>query len=352
MQTASNPALSTIEAKKKVFGMIQAFWESQCVYVATRLGIFNLLQEKSQSVETLAATTSTNIEKLYVILRALGHLGVLQEAPGRVFGATELSALLVTNAGPSMGHFAMHITEPCQWDAWKQLENCLHTDVVPFEQANGKSVYEFTRDNPWSGDTFINAMSFLTNHAVDSLLEVYDFSQFGTVMDVGGGQGGLIASIVKKSGCKGILFDVPYVTQTAPAYLEKQGLALDAVQIISGDVFAEVPSGADAIVMKYFISAWNDEDAIKILNNCKKALPKHGKIVLLQAFVPDLGEPPESPDGIMPGLFAVQIMVAVPGGAWRTQQQFKDLFEKCGFQLEKVVHTGTNLSAMEFGLGA
>jgi hypothetical protein len=224
MQTAPTPALSTMEAKKKVFGMIQAFWESQCVYVATRLGIFNLLQEGAQSIENIAATTSTNVEKLYVVLRALGHLGVLQESPGRIFGATELSALLVTNAGPSMGHFAMHITEPCQWDAWKELENCLHTGVVPFEQANGKSVYEFTRDNPWSGDTFINAMSFLTNHAVEALLEVYDFSQFETVMDVGGGQGGLIGNIVKKSGCKGILFDVPYVTQTAPAYLEQQGL--------------------------------------------------------------------------------------------------------------------------------
>ncbi len=352
MRTPSNQAPNTMASKKKVFGMIQAFWESQCVYVATRLGIPNLLQEGQQSVENLAATTSTNVEKLYVILRALGHLGVLVETPGRVFAATELSTLLVTNAGPSMGHFAMHITEPCQWDAWNQLETSLHTGEVPFERANGKSVYEFTRDNPWSGDVFINAMSFLTNHAVDALLEVYDFSRFGTVMDVGGGQGGLIASIVKKSGCKGILFDVPYVTQTAPAYLEKQGLNPDAVQVISGDVFTEVPSGADAIVMKYFISAWNDEDAMKILSNCKKALPKHGKIVLLQAFVPDLGESPESPDGILPGLFAVQIMVAVPGGAWRSQKQFKDLFEKCGFQLEKVVHTGTNLSAMEFGLEA
>lgn len=350
MQTAPTPALSTMEAKKKVFGIIQAFWESQCVYVATRLGIFNLLQEGAQSVETIAATTSTNVEKLYVVLRALGHLGVLQESPGRIFDPTELSALLVTNAGPSMGHFAMHITEPCQWDAWKELENCLHTGVVPFEQANGKSVYEFTRDNPWSGDTFINAMSFLTNHAVDALLEVYDFSQYETVMDVGGGQGGLIGNIVKKSGCKGVLFDVPYVTETAPAYLEQQGLPPNAVQIISGDVFAEVPSGADAIVMKYFISAWNDEDAIVILNNCKKALPKHGKIILLQAFVPDLGEPPESPDGILPGLFAVQIMVSVPGGAWRTQKQFIDLFAKCGFKLDRVVHTGTNLSAMEFSL--
>lgn len=350
MNIALADTAKTMEAKRKVFGMIQAFWESQCVYVAARLGIFNLLQQGPQSIESLATTTSTQVERLYVILRALAHLGVLVETPGRVFGSTELSALLVTDAGPSMGHFAMHITEPAQWDAWKDLEICLQTDEVPFERANGKTVYEFTRDNEWSGDVFIKAMSFLTDHAVDSLLEVYDFSQFGTVMDVGGGQGGLIGKIVKKSGCKGILFDLPYVTETAPAFLEQQGVNQDAVEIRTGDVFESLPKGADAITMKYFLSSWTDEDALKILRQCKEALPKHGKVVLLQCLIPPLGAPPECPDGILPALFAVQIMVAVPGGAWRTEQQYKDLFEQSGFQLERVVHTGTNLSAMEFGL--
>lgn len=347
--TTTSVNTASKEAKKKVFGMIFAFVESQCVYVATRLGIFNLLQDGEQSLESLAQKTDTKPARLYVILRALSHLGVLAEKPGRVFAPTEVSSLLVTNKEPSMGHFAMHILEPAQWDAWKVLEDALHTGEVPFERANGKSVYEFCQDNEWSGDVFINAMSFLTAHAVDALLDVYDFSRFNTVMDVGGGQGGLIAQIVKRSGCKGMLFDVPYVAEKAPAYLEKQGVA-NAVQIITGDVFEEVPKGADAIVMKYFISAWNDEDAMKILHNCKKALPPHGKIILLQAFVPDLDEPKVAPDGIMPGIFAVQINVAVPGGEWRTKKQFKELFEKCGLQLEKVVDTETNLSAMEFGL--
>lgn len=344
---------SSIEAKKKLFDMVLAFIKSQCIYIATRLGIFNLLQDEGeQSLESLAQKTNTKPERLYFVLRALAHLDVLEQKPGKVFAATELSDLLVTNKGPSMGHFAMHITEPAQWDAWKVLEDALHTGEVPFERANGKGVYEFCQDNEWSGDVFINAMSYLTIHALDALMDVYDFSRFDTVMDVGGGQGGLIARIVKQFGCKGILFDVPYVAETAPAYLEKQGIDKDAVQIITGDVFVEVPKGADAIVMKYFISAWNDEDAMKILHNCKQALPPHGKIILLQAFVPDLDEPKVAPDGVMPGIFAVQINVAVPGGGWRTRQEFQKLFEKSGFVLEKVVNTETNLSAMEFSLAS
>ena len=344
-------AAPNTEAKRKIFGMIQAFWQSQCLYVATRLGIFNLLHDEgAQSADTLAEKTNTKVERLYVILRALAHLDVLAERPDRIFAPTDTSALLVTNRGPSIGHFAMHITEPTQWDAWNQLEAALHTGEVAFERANGKSVYDFCQDDPWSGDVFMNAMSFLTDHAVDALLDVYDFDRFPTIMDVGGGQGGSIGNIVKRFGCKGMLFDVPYVTATAPTYLEKLGVTEGSIDVISGNVFEAVPTGADAIVMKYFISAWNDDDARIILKNCRAALPPHGKIILLQAFVPDLDDPKTAPDGIMPGLFAVQIMVSVPGGAWRTRQQFKTLFEECGFKLEKTVDTGTNLSAMEFGL--
>lgn len=343
----------TMSAKAQLFDMMLAFVKSQCLYTAARLGIFDLLQDEGeQPLAAIAQKTSTDPERLYFVLRALAHVNVLQEKPERVFAPTEMSNLMVTNKGASIGHLVMHLLEPAQWDAWKALEDALHTGEVPFERANGKSVYDYCRDSDWSGDTFIKAMSFFTAHSVDALLDVFDFSRFDTVMDVGGGQGGLIAQIVKRSGCKGMLFDVPYVAATAPGYLSQQGIDPDTIDIQVGDVFEEVPQGADAIVMKYFISAWNDEDAKKILHNCRRSLPAHGRIVLLQAFVPDLDEPKTAPDGIMPGLFAVQINVAVPGGGWRTKKQFQALFEQCGFQLEQVIDTTTNLSAMEFSLAS
>ena len=342
--------IASTEAKKKLFDLVTTFIKSQCIYTACRLGIFNLLEDEGEQIESIAQKIDAEPERLYFMLRALAHLDVLEEKPGRVFAPTELSSLLVTNKEPSIGHFAMHLMEPAQWDAWKVLEDALHKGVVPFELANGKGVYEYCQDHDWSGDTFIKAMSFLTDHTVDPVLDVYDFSHFDTVMDVGGGQGGLIARIVKRCGCKGILFEVPYVAETAPDYLKKQGVSTDAVQIITGDVFKEVPKGADAIVMKYFLSAWNDKDAMKILHNCKKALPPHGKIILLQAFIPDLDEPKTAPDGLMPGVFAVQVNVAVPGGGWRTRKHFQELFERCGFKLEKTIDSATNLSAMEFSL--
>ena len=327
------------------------FVKSQCVYVSARLGIFDLLDDKGeQSAEALAQATKTNTERLYFILRALAHVDVLEEKPNRIFAPTETSQLLVTNKEPSVGHLVMHLIEPAQWDAWKVLPEALEKGVVPFELANGKGVYPYCYDNEWSKDTFIKAMSFLTGSQADGLLEAYDFSQYETVMDVGGGQGGLIASIVKRYGCKGVLFDLPDVADTAKEYIQGQGLDPDLIEVKTGDVFKSVPKGANAIVMKHFISAWSDEDAIKILANCKDALPSDGRLILLQSFVPDINEPKTEADGIMPGIFAVQINVATPGGGWRTKKQFQTLFEKSGFQLERIIKTSNSLSGMEFSL--
>ena len=347
----STSANSNTAAQQKVFDLMLTFVKSQCLYTATRLGIFDLLEDEGeQTVESLAQKTDTNAERLYFILRALAHVEVLEEKSERIFAPTTTSKLLVTNKKPSAGHLVMHLIEPAQWDSWKILPEALNKGVVPFELANGKGVYDYCYDNEWSKDTFIKAMSFLTDSQVEGLLDAYDFGQYETVMDVGGGQGGLIANIVKRYGCKGILFDVPDVATTARAYMNSLGVSEDAIAIKTGSVFESIPTGANAIVMKHFISAWSDEDAKKILANCKAALPKDGRLILLQSFVPDIDEPKIEADGIMPGIFAVQINVATPGGGWRTKKQFQDLFESSGFKLERIIKTSNSLSGMEFSV--
>ncbi|MEQ9234340.1 MAG: methyltransferase [Coleofasciculus chthonoplastes F3-SA18-01] len=338
------------ESKKKIYQIIYGYWQSQCLYVATNLGIPNLLQSGAKTVEIIAEETGTKAEKLYVVLRALAHLGVFAEKPGRVFAPTELSELLITDDSPSVGHFLMHITEPNMWDAWRELENSLKTGKVPFELAKGQDFYSsYMTENPDSKRLFNNAMSFLTNEAVEPLFEAYDFGRFKTVMDLGGNQGTLIANIVKKFGCKGILFDLPHEVETAPNNLLKYGVS-DAVQVMGGSALESLPKGADAIVMKYFLSVFSKEDSIKVLTNCREALPADGKVILLQTLVPSLGAPVEYPDGTIPGLAAVQMMITNPGGYWRTEQEYKDLFKASGFQLEQVVYTGTSLTVMEFSL--
>ena len=128
---------SASESKKKIYRIIYGYWQSQCVYVATNLGIPDLLEYGPLTVEKIAEKTATKVEKLYVVLRALAHLGVIAEKPGRVFASTELSQLLIHNGSPSISDFLMHITEPNMWDGWRELENGLKTGEVPFELAKG-----------------------------------------------------------------------------------------------------------------------------------------------------------------------------------------------------------------------
>ncbi|NES64295.1 MAG: methyltransferase domain-containing protein [Okeania sp. SIO2D1] len=341
---------NTSESKKKIYRIIYGYWQSQCVYVATNLGIPNLLHDGPKTVEAIAEKTATKVEKLYVVLRALAHLGVFVEKPGRVFAPTELSEFLITSDSPSIGDFLMHITEPNMWDGWRELENSLKTGEVPFELAKGKDFYtSYMTENPKSKKLFNNAMSYLTAEVVDPLFEVYDFGRFQTVMDVGGNQGTLIANIVKRFGCKGILFDLPHEVETAPNNLAKYGVN-DAVTVIGGSALESLPKGADAIVMKYFLSVFSKEDSIKVLTNCREALPKDGRVILLQTLVPAVGAPVEYPDGTIPALAAVQMMITNPGGHWRTEQEYKDLFAASGFQLEQIFNTGTSVTAMEFSL--
>lgn len=339
---------SASESKKKIYRIIYGYWQSQCVYVATSLGIPDLLQYGPLPVEKIAEKTETKVEKLYVVLRALAHLGVIAEKPGRVFAATELSELLISNGSPSIGDFLMHITEPNMWDGWRELENSLKTGEVPFELAKKQDFYSsYMTENPNSKKLFNNAMSYLTNEVVDSLFEMYDFGRFDTVMDVGGNQGTLIANIVKRFDCKGILFDLPHEVKTASDNFSKYGIN-GQVQVVGGSALESLPKGADAIVMKYFLSVFSKEDSIKVLTNCREALPKHGRLILLQTLVPALGAPVEYPDGTIPALAAVQMMITNPGGYWRTEQEYKDLLSASGFKLEQVISTGTSLTAMEF----
>ena len=342
-------ARAVIEARRPLYDTMLAFVRSKCLYTACRLGVFDMLETDGPlPVAELASRTGTNADRLHVVLRALAHDGVVEEREGKVFAPTAQTAELATAGEPSLAHLVMHLLEPAQWTMWNSLEESLRRDEVAFEIANGDGVYEYCRAHPWSQDVFVKAMSFFTRHSLDALLDAYDFSRFGTVMDVGGGQGGLIGGIVARHGVKGMLFDVPKVIETAGDYLRSLGVEDGAVELHAGDVFERVPEGADAIVMKYFLSAWNDADAVTILSNCREALPAGGRLILLQAFVPEHDEEKRSPDGLMPGLFAVQINAAVPGGRWRTRSEFRALFEANGFAHVRTVDTNTNLSAMEF----
>ena len=169
---------------------------------------------------------------------------------------------------------------------------------------------------------------------------VYNFAEIDTLLDVGGGHGGLFTSILKRNpSIRGILFDSPQVIEGARTLLEGSGVS-DRCELAGGNFFESVPTGGDAIVMKWIIHDWNDEQSVTIMKNCHRALPVNGKLILVEAVVPSTNEAHFSK-------FIDLNMLVMTGGRERTAEEFRALYESSGFRLSHVIPTESPFSVIE-----
>src|SRR5207302_4819565 len=113
-----------------------------------------------------------------------------------------------------------------------------------------------------------------------------DFSRVTTIVDVGGGLGTLVATLLKQyPRMLGVLFDRPHVIAGARSFLETEGVA-QRCELLSGDFFEAVPSGGDAYILQNIIHDWDDERAIAILKRCRRAMAKNAKVLLSEMVIP------------------------------------------------------------------
>src|SRR5690349_2199493 len=249
--------------------LISGFWISRAVYVIGKLGIPDLLQTGPKTAEELASATKTHAPSLFRILRALVSVGVLNSADGGRFAQTPVSETLVTDAPGSLRWFAVSELGQEHYPAWGNLMHSVKTGEIAFDNFFGADVWKYFQQNPEDAAVFNNSMSAVTAHTNEAITSLYDFSQFGTIVDVGGGHGGLITSILEKNPeVKGVLFDAAEVIEGARPKIEAAGLA-DRLEAVAGDFFKSVPEGGDAYVMKWIIHDWDDEKSNTILKNIR-----------------------------------------------------------------------------------
>jgi len=243
--------------------------------------------------------------------------------------------------GPaSLRWFAMTELGEEHYPAWGELMHSVRTGKIAFDKAFGESVWEFFGKNPENARIFNNAMSGMTAQAEQALHAAYKFEGISAIMDVGGGHGGLITSILQRNpAMRGILFDSPQVVEGAKPKLEAAGIA-DRCEIVGGNFFELVPEGADAITMKWIIHDWNDEQSITIMKNCARALPQNGKLILVEAVVPP-------GDEMHFAKFIDLNMLVMTGGKERTEEEFRQLYEASGFKLTRIVPTESPFSVIE-----
>jgi hypothetical protein len=321
-------------------GLVNGFQLSQAISAAAMLGIADLLAAGPRSSDDLATATDANPDSLYRLLRALASAGVLVEGDGRLFALTALGACLRSDAPEPVASWAEHVGQPYFRQAWANLLHSVRTGESAFRAAHGVDAWEYRNEHTQEGEIFDRAMTDMARTAIRAVLEVYDFGRFGTVVDVGGGHGALLAAVLDRHpGMQGVLFDQPQVVAGAGPMLEEAGVA-DRCRVEGGSFFDSVPDGGDAYVLKSILHDWDDPDATTILRNCRHAMSEGGALLVIER---DLGPANETPDAKLSDLN----MLVVLGGRERQIDEYGALFEAAGFRLVDAVPTAAGLSVIE-----
>ena len=320
--------------------LIAGFWVSRAIYIVAKLGIADLLKDQPRSSEELAAATGTHAPSLYRVLRALASVGVFATDEHGRFALTPLAATLQTGVPGSLRAFAIAELGEDHYPAWGEVLRSVKTGETAFDHLFGMSVWQYRARHPREAQIFDEAMADFTAVAIDAILASYDFSSIGALVDVGGGDGGLIAAILKANPqMKGTLFDAPHVVAGARRRIAAEGLT-ERCEISAGDFFASVPSGGDAYVLKNIIVDWDDERSVGILRHCHRAMTARGKLLVIEAVIPPGG-------GYSFRKFIDLVMLVMTGGRVRTEAEHRALLAAAGFRLTRVIPTPSEMSVIE-----
>jgi hypothetical protein len=304
-----------------------------------KLGIADLVEAGPKSVEELAGKLGVQAHPLYRLMRATASIGVLSEGADGRFSQTPLSGVLRQDAHPSLRFMA--IMGGTEWHArgWAELEYSVRTGKPTLEKLYGKPAFELFPDYPeWAG-IFHNAMTEMSMLDSPAVAEAYSFEGIHSIVDVAGGHGLLLATILQRNpSMKGTLYEAPAVIEGARSGPLKP--VMDRCTLISGDMFATVPAGFDAYIMKHIIHDWPDDVCINILKSCRAGANAAGRLLVVdEVILPG--------NDFAPGKFLDLQMLLFPGGMERTEQQFRELLAASGWRLSRIIRTAAGISIVE-----
>lgn len=319
--------------------LITGYWISQAIYVVAKLGIADLLSDGEKEVETLAQRSGAHCNTVYRLLRALSGQGLFTEEPERTFRLTSLGRWLTTDIPGSLRYYAIMNGEE-QFAIQGHLLESVKSGESAFSKIYGEPYFSYLEKNPEASRIFNLAMTAVGTEQNRALLEAYDFSGIKTLVDVGGGYGGLLGEILlRHPGMKGVLYDLPEVSEQARASVALTAWG-ERCELRSGSFFDSVPAGGDAYLLKYIVHDWDDERALTILKNCRKAMAAGSRLLVVDQVITPGNEPEFAK-------FADLHMHVLLGGRERTETQFHELFKRAGFALTKIVSTSYLLKILE-----
>lgn len=330
-----------IQPVVELWQMATGSFLTQAIYVAARLHIADHLADGPMTVEELAKVSGSNAQSLYRLMRMLASVGIFTEIRDGQFQLTQLSQPMRSNVPSSIAEGLRLLGRPFYWDSWGSLEHSVRTGEAAFENIHGMPFFDYLSGNPEDSAAFYAWMARISINSTPALVGGHNYSQYNTIMDVGGGGGALITGILSANPeVQGIYFDLPHVAEIARERVQTAGVEARC-RIVSGDFFESIPAGADAFIMKTIISDWGDEPARAILKNCAAAMSGASKLLIMEAVVPHGNA--AHPSKIMD----INKLIFNYGGKERTEEQYAELLESSGLRVVRSLHTETPLSIIE-----
>lgn len=320
--------------------MIVGYRLSQALFVAAELGIADLLKDGPRSIDALAQATGTHPPSLYRVLRLLASEGVFIEHEQRHFGLTPLAVPLQSDVPGTLRSRALFDSTDCNWRAWGQLRHGVMTGGAVFEHAFEMPFFDYLQQHPSPAVRFDALQADQTLPWARAIVEAYDFSSVGTLVDVGGGYGSLLSAILSAHPrMRGVLYDLPHVIAGAQPRLTATAVT-DRCEALAGDFFVAVPPGGDTYLLKHILHDWEDERCLTILQNCRRAMPSEGRLLVVEVIIP----PDNEPDY---GKYLDLNMMVLLRGQERTEAEYRQLFAASGFTLSRVIATPSEVSVIE-----
>jgi hypothetical protein len=317
-----------------------AYWLSNLVYTAAKLGLADHLADGPKTAADLAPLTSTNARAMHRFMRTLASFGILTSNDAGAFALTELGATLKKNAPGSARATVLTMASPEFQQSFAAFEYSLQTGRPAMDKVFGMNLFEYLAERPELAAQFSESMVGIHGGEPPTVAAAYDFSTAGTIVDVGGATGNMLAHILKRHPQpKGILFDRPHVVTDAPALLGAHGVA-DRVSIAHGSFFESVPEGGDVYILSHIIHDWTEAQCHTILANCRKAMRPGAKLLIVEFVLPE-GDTPHF------GKLADMVMLTIPGGEERTPDEYRTLLDAAGFSMTRVVPTTSDVSIVE-----
>jgi SAM-dependent methyltransferase len=332
----------------RLFSVLSSPWIAQCCYALAKLGLADLMAAGPRPVAELAAEAGADERALHRMLRALAAAGLVHESGPGCFGLTPVTQPLRSQVFGSSRDTAVMFGEEV-FRSFAEITHTLRTGQPAFEKVYGQPFYDYLGSNPAAARTFGAAMG---GAGVPAVLSACDLAGLRTVVDVGGGDGGLLARLLRaQPRARGVLVDLPAAAAQAKDRLGRAGLA-GRVDFVEASFFDEMPAGADVYVLCRVLHNWPDEDALRLLRRIRQAMATDGRIVVIEDLIqsatvrnkdlnqPAAGQEPGHEATAPPGRAGAEIMdlliLLMLSGCDRTESEYTGLLGRAGLRVTAV----------------